>query len=69
MNEQAKLRILIPHWIEHNEEHAEEFRQWAEHAGDAAPEVQAAADAMARANESLTKALEKLGGPASPATS
>jgi len=69
VNEQGKLRVLIPHWIEHNEEHAEEFRQWAEHAGDAAPEVRAAADAMARANESLTKALDKLGGPAPHATS
>lgn len=68
MNEQEKLRVLIPHWIEHNEDHAEEFRQWAEQAGDAAPQVRAAADAMARANESLTQALEKLGGPASQAT-
>jgi hypothetical protein len=23
-----KLRILLPHWIEHNEEHAESFREW-----------------------------------------
>jgi hypothetical protein len=63
MNQQDKLRVLIPHWIEHNEEHAEEFRQWAEHAGAAAPEVQAAADAMVRANEYLSQALDKLNGP------
>ena len=25
MNETDKLRVLIPHWIEHNEEHAREF--------------------------------------------
>jgi hypothetical protein len=25
-----KLRVLLPHWIEHNAEHAAEFRQWAE---------------------------------------
>ena len=30
MNEVEKLRVLIPHWIEHNEEHANEFRRWAE---------------------------------------
>ena len=24
-----KLRMLIPHWIEHNEGHAAEFRKWA----------------------------------------
>lgn len=64
MNEQDKLRVLIPHWIEHNEEHAEEFGEWAEHAGAAAPEVRAAADAMVRANEYLSQALGKLGGPA-----
>jgi len=25
----AKLRILLPHWIEHNEEHAASFQRWA----------------------------------------
>lgn len=62
MNEQEKLRVLIPHWIEHNEEHAKEFRRWAETAGVAVPEILAAADEIARANESLSVALEKLGG-------
>jgi hypothetical protein len=52
VNEQEKLRVLIPHWIEHNEEHAKEFRRWA--------------DAMADANESLAAALEKLGGALDP---
>jgi hypothetical protein len=27
VNEEEKLRVLIPHWIEHNLEHAEEFRR------------------------------------------
>ena len=27
--DEDKLRILLPHWIEHNAEHAAEFRQWA----------------------------------------
>jgi len=62
MNEEDKLRVLIPHWIEHNEEHAGEFRRWAESAGDAAPDIVAAAEAVTRANESLAAALEKLGG-------
>ncbi|MBC8253266.1 MAG: hypothetical protein H8E35_04470 [Ardenticatenia bacterium] len=62
MNEQEKLRVLIPHWIEHNEEHAKEFRRWAETAGGAVLEILAAADSMADANESLAAALEKLGG-------
>ncbi|MGD8584727.1 MAG: hypothetical protein PVH65_10100 [Chloroflexota bacterium] len=63
MNEQEKLRILIPHWIEHNEEHAGEFRRWSEHAGEAVADVLEAAAAMAQVNNSLAKALEKLGGP------
>jgi hypothetical protein len=25
-----KLNVLIPHWISHNEEHAGEYRKWAE---------------------------------------
>ena len=25
-----KLKVLIPHWISHNEEHAGEYKKWAE---------------------------------------
>ncbi len=63
MNEQEKLRVLIPHWIEHNEEHAGEFRRWAEQAGDVKQDILAAAEVMIRVNDSLVAALEKLGGP------
>ena len=63
MNETDKLRVLIPHWIEHNEEHAGEFRRWAEEAGGAAGDILNAADSMSRVNQSLAVALEKLGGP------
>ena len=66
MNEKDKLRVLIPHWIEHNHEHAEEFRRWADQASSASPDLLAAAEAIARANESLTAALEKLGGALHP---
>jgi hypothetical protein len=62
MNETDKLRVLIPHWIEHNNEHAAEFRHWAEQAGDASADILAATDAMAHINEQLLSALEKLGG-------
>ena len=63
MNEEVKkLQVLIPHWIEHNNEHAAEFRRWADQAGDAAPDILAAAAAIVQANESLAAALEKLGG-------
>ncbi len=62
MNEVDKLRVLIPHWIEHNEEHAGEFRRWAEEAGGATEDILNAADSMSRVNQSLAIALEKLGG-------
>ena len=62
MKEQEKLRVLIPHWIAHNQEHADEFVNWAEQAGDAKIDLQSAADAVAQANKSLSEALKKLGG-------
>jgi hypothetical protein len=61
MNEVEKLRVLIPHWIEHNNEHADEFRRWAWRAGNAAPDILAAAEALSRASSSLVAAMEKLG--------
>lgn len=57
-----KLRMLIPHWIEHNLEHAAELRRWAGQAGDAAADIEAAAEAMLQANRALEDALAKLGG-------
>ena len=63
MNELEKLRVLIPHWIEHNSEHADEFKRWAEKAGDAAVDIQEASEEMAQVNLCLSAALQKLGGP------
>ena len=51
-----KLRTLLPHWIEHNAEHAGEFRTWAERGREAAQYLELA-------NQALQKALGKLGGP------
>ena len=62
MNEQDKLRVLIPHWISHNQEHAEEFIEWADKAGKAKKDLQEAAKAVTEANKLLAVALEKLGG-------
>jgi hypothetical protein len=63
MNELEKLRVLIPHWIEHNEEHAQEFRKWANKSGVASSSILAAAEQIAQANEHLEAALAELGGP------
>jgi hypothetical protein len=61
MTDLEKLSVLLPHWIEHNAEHAAEFRQWAERAGEAGADIQAAAKALEQANQALTTAQEKLG--------
>lgn len=64
-----KLRILLPHWIEHNENHGAEFRKWAAAAGaegakGLAELLEQAAANMAATDTVLTKALAELGGPA-----
>ena len=58
-----KLRVLLPHWIEHNAEHAGEFRTWAERGREAGEQILEAARYLDRANQALEKALEKLGVP------
>lgn len=66
-NDIARLQLLLPHWIEHNEEHAGEFRKWAERARAAgevhvADHLLTAAHKLAQANEALQGALNHLGG-------
>jgi len=58
-----KLRFLLPHWIEHGNEHAEEFRTWANKATLSKQDILAAAGHYEVAARSLEAALEKLGGP------
>jgi len=63
--EMEKLEILLKHWVEHNEEHAEEFGEWAEKAkalGNIAvhDDILSAVEKMRKANEYLLKALENL---------
>jgi hypothetical protein len=54
--------MLIPHWIEHNEEHADEYQRWAEKAAEASVDLLAAVEALKKVNLTLGVALEKLGG-------
>jgi len=63
MDETEKLRVLLPHWIEHNGEHADEFRRYAPRAGVAGGKLLEAARLLAEANVRLSEALDKLGGP------
>jgi len=64
MDEMEKLKILLNHWIEHNREHAQEFREWAEKAksfgqSTVHDDIMQASQQMNKANEFLLKALEK----------
>jgi len=68
MNDIEKVRALLPHWVEHNEEHAVEFLRWAGKASQAGHEeaaqfIRRAAEEMRQADEMLRLALEGLGGP------
>lgn len=68
MTDVEKLRILLPHWIEHNKEHAIEFLGWAEKASlsghkEVAHIIRRAAKEMSQANITLRLALDKLDGP------
>ncbi len=61
----ARLGILLSHWVEHNEEHAVEFTEWAlrAKAGGRAPvhdHIMKAVRQMKAANKSLLSALEGL---------
>jgi hypothetical protein len=65
MTDQDKLRAMLPHWIEHNAEHAADFRDWAEKARAAgeenvAEEIDEAAKQLGWVNEALGAALEEL---------
>jgi hypothetical protein len=65
MSDQEKLRILLAYWIEHNLDHAQEFRQWAQRAEafgskEAASKLEAAAQEMTAVNDSLRTALDLL---------
>jgi nickel/cobalt exporter len=60
-NDKAKLKTLLNYWIEHNREHGEEFREWAEKAGtfgaaEAGAQLLKAAEEMDKATVFLTQA-------------
>lgn len=59
-----KLQVLLDYWIEHNQEHEEEFRDWAQKVASLSTEVsqqlQEAATKMAAASNDLIKARQAL---------
>ena len=67
MKELDKLRVLLPHWIEHNQSHIAEFAKWRELAASegsiASVGLAEAVAAMTRADAALGEVLSQLGGP------
>lgn len=64
-----KLRVLLPHWIEHNHGHAAEFRKWSaaargEGCNDPANLIDRAAEILEEVDRLLSEALTRAGGPA-----
>ena len=62
----TRLRILLPHWVEHNEEHLRDLRTWAQTArglgaSQAGDLLERAVRQMEAANRELAAALEALG--------
>jgi len=60
-----KLQILLPHWIEHNQEHAGSFREWAARARymgleEVAIHIEMAVEKMEACNEALGEAIGSL---------
>ena len=60
-----KARKLIDHWIQHNEDHAQSYREWADNfrqsgLDSAADRLETAADLTRQINLTLTGALDQI---------
>ncbi len=63
--ERAKLRTLLNYWVEHNREHSQEFREWADKAKafgevEVADEMLQASKEMDKASGLLSQSLKRL---------
>lgn len=67
MNDLEKLRVMLPHWIEHNQGHGAEFSQWADKLAADTPEVadllRKAVSSLQEVQAALEEALAGAGGP------
>lgn len=65
MDERDKLKTLLNYWIEHNREHSQEFREWADKAkalgeNEVAGEMLQAVRETDKASELLSQSLKRL---------
>jgi len=63
--EREQLRILLEYWIKHNSEHAGEFKEWAQKAGESGQneiqnDILKAVEYMDKVNDQLLTALGRL---------
>lgn len=63
MDEKKKLSVIIEHWIEHNESHMNEYKKWAQTAGELGldsvrAEIEKAMKKISQSNEHLERALK-----------
>lgn len=68
MDNVEKLRVMLQHWIDHNQGHVEEFEKWRKTMADEgqmvlADHITEAVRSMASVNAQLGKALHAAGGP------
>lgn len=68
MNELDKLRVMLPHWIEHNSGHGREFSHWADLLKSSGQDeiaglMNKAETCLKEAEAVLQEALQKAGGP------
>lgn len=62
-----RLQKLLPHWVEHNEEHAQKFEEWAEKARQLGLEevsrrLITAAELFHKATQELKAAVQEMEG-------
>lgn len=67
MDDLDKIRVILPHWIEHNLGHGKEFAKWADvlvenGREDLAILLKKAEASLKDADSSLKEALQKTGG-------
>jgi len=65
--ELTKIKTLLNYWIEHNREHSQEFKEWADKItatgeAEAGEDMKLAAQEMDKASEILSRARHRLEG-------
>ncbi len=66
MDQKNKLPVIIKHWIEHNESHMDEYKKWAQTAGELGlhsvkAEIEKAMEKISQSNQHLEMALKAVG--------